>query len=106
MSTTRLAGWVGETHHRLDNEGVVKTCKHISRGFKIAAAAGADLWTAMCFYLGEWRGEMTISWVKSCKEDGGAKTNEHEQQNKRADDDAEKAYAHSDSFLYRAGYCS
>ena len=60
----------------------------------------------MCSYLGEWRDESTISWVKSHAKDGGAKTNAHEVQNKRADDDADKAYAHLDSGEYIQGYCS
>ena len=75
-------------------------------GLRNTAAADADLWAAMRTYLDEWRDETTVSWVKSYTEDGGAKTSEHEQQNKRADDDAEKAYAHPDSSLYRAGHCS
>ena len=102
----RLAGWTGKVHHRLDNEGVVKKCKHISRGFRAAASADADLWAAMRSYLDEWRGETTISWVKSHAEDGGAKTNDHEVQNKKADECAEKAYAHPDSDWYKQGYCS
>ena len=61
--------------------------------------ADTELWMAMCTYLGEWRDETTVSWVKTHAEDGGAKTSEHEQQNKRADDDAEEAYAHPDSVL-------
>ena len=83
--------------------GVVKKCKHISQGFRNAAAADADLWTAMCSYLGEWRGETTISWVKAHAEDDGAKTNDHENQNKKAGDDAEKAYTNPGSSLYRVG---
>ena len=47
---------------------------------------------AMCSYLGEWRDETAISWVKAHAEDGGAKTTDHEKQNKRADDDTENAY--------------
>ena len=43
----------------------------------------------MCLYLNEWRDETTISWVKTHAEDGGAKTNAHEEQNKKADDDTE-----------------
>ena len=60
----------------------------------------------MCLYLNEWRGETTISWVKSHAEDGRAKTNNHKEQNKKADDDAEKAYAHPDSDEYSGGYYS
>ena len=96
LSTIRLARWIGKIHHILANEGVVKKCKHISQGFRTMAAADADLWKAMCTYLDEWRGETTISWVKAHAEGGGAITTDHEQQNKRADDDAEKAYAHPD----------
>ena len=44
------------------------------------------------------RRDMTkIQWVKAHAEEGGAKTNTHEEQSKRADEDAEKAYAHTDS---------
>ena len=60
----------------------------------------------MCTYLDEWRDEATVSWVKAHAEDGGPKTSEHEQQNKRADDDAEEAYAHPGSSLYRIECCS
>ena len=60
----------------------------------------------MCTYLDEWRGETTISWVKSHAEDGGAKTNDIEVQNKKADGGVEKAYAHPDSDEYSQGYCS
>ena len=104
LSSIRLAGWTGKVHHRLDNEGVVKRCQHISSGFRTAASADADLWTAMCSYLDEWRDETTISWVKSHAEEGGAKTTEHEVQNKKADEDAEKAYAHTDSAGYEQVY--
>ena len=85
---------------------MVKNCKHISLGFRHAAAADANLWTAVCLYLNEWRDETTISWVKSHAEDGGAKTNNHKEQNQKADDDAEKAYAHPDSDEYGEGCCS
>ena len=84
---------------------MVQKCEHNSLGFRTAASAGADLWVAMRSYLDEWRGETTISWVKSHVEDGGAKTNDHEVQNKKADDDAEKSYAHPDSSEYSQGYC-
>ena len=47
-----------------------------------------------------------ISWVKGHGDKGGAKTNDHEKQNIRADAQAEKAYAHEDSTAYREGYCS
>ena len=47
-----------------------------------------------------------ISWVKGHAEKGGAKTNDHEKQNHKADAQAEKAYAHEDSSAYREGYCS
>ena len=47
-----------------------------------------------------------ISWVKGHTEKGGAKTNDHGKQNSRTDADAEKAYAHEDSSVYREGYCS
>ena len=60
----------------------------------------------MCFYLDEWRDETTVTWVKSHEGDGGAKTNDHEVQNKKSDDDAEKAYAHLDSDGCKQGYCS
>ena len=60
----------------------------------------------MCSYLDESRDKTTISWVKAHAEDGGAKANDHENPNKRADDDAENAYTHPDSSLYRVGYCS
>ena len=60
----------------------------------------------MSSYLGEWRDETTISWVKSHAEDGGVRTNDHEEQNKKADDDAEQAYAHPDSDECSEGYYS
>ena len=103
LSAIRLAGWEGKIYHRLDNEGGVKKCKHISRGFRTTTTTDADLWMAMCSYLDEWRGETEISWVKAHAEDGGAKTNDHEKQNKRADDDAEEAYGHPDPPYMRAG---
>lgn len=43
----------------------------------------------------------TVSWVKVHEEEGGVETNTHEKQNKRADEDAGKAYAHPDSPAYR-----
>ena len=33
-------------------------------------------------------------------------TNDHEKQNKKGDEDAEGAYQHPDTPLYREGYCS
>ena len=106
LSTIRLSGWTGKVHHRLDNEGVLKKCRHISHDMKTETTAAADLWVAMCTYLEEWKGETTISWVKGRAEKGGAKTNDHETQNKKADENAEEAYGHSESPLYRIGYCS
>ena len=61
---------------------------------------------AICTYLYKRRDETTVSWVKAHAEDAGAKTSEHEQQNKRAAYDTEKAYTLPDSSLYRVGYCS
>ena len=43
------------------------------------------------YYPGEWRDETKIPWVKAHMEDGGAKTTDHEQQKKSADDDAGKS---------------
>ena len=83
-----------------------KKCKHIGQGFRTAAAADADLSTAMCSYLDEWGDETTVSWVRAHAEDGGAQTNDHEKQNKKAGDDAEKVYTHPDSSLYKVGCCS
>ena len=50
-------------------------------------------------------GETTVSWVKAHAEDGEVKISEHERQNKRANADAGKAYAHPGSCWYRVGYC-
>ena len=47
-----------------------------------------------------------VTWVKAHAEQGGAETNDHEKQNKKADEDAEGAYVHLDSLMYRWGYCS
>ena len=47
-----------------------------------------------------------IQWIKARAEEGRAATNAHKKQNKRADEDAEKAYAHPDSTAYREGYYS
>ena len=47
LCSFRLAGWTRKVHHRLDNKGVVKKCKHISQGFRTAASVDADLWAAI-----------------------------------------------------------
>ena len=60
----------------------------------------------MAEYQAKWHGVTKISWVKAHTEKGGAKTSAHEQQNKRVDDDAEKAYTHTDSPRIPGGYCS
>ena len=103
LHTTRANGWAGEMHHRLDNEGVVKKCQHLDRGFRATTSSDADLWEVMAEYQAEWRDVTKISWVKASAEKGGAKTNAHERQNKRADEDAEKAHAHTDFPAYRGG---
>ena len=75
-------------------------------GLRTAAAADEGLWAAMCSYIDEWRDEATILSVKAHADNGGANTNDHEKHNKRADGDAEKAYTHPDSPMYRVRYCS
>ena len=83
LAAIRREGWGGVIHHRLDNLGVVKKCGRIGRGFRIATAADADLWSEMRRYLGEW-GHMTkVFWVKAHAEEGGKKTTCHEKQKKK-----------------------
>ena len=106
LNTIRANRWTGEVHHRLDNEGVVNKCRYLDRGFRATTSADADLWKAMQTYQEQWGRVTTISWVKAHAEDGEAKTNSHEQQNKKTDDDAENAYAQPDSKAYILGYCS
>ena len=79
----------GKESPQTRQRGVVKKRKHISQGFRTAAAADTALWTAMCSYLDESRDETTVVWAKAHAEDGGAKTNDHEKQNKKADNNAE-----------------
>ena len=61
----------------------------------------------MAQYQAKWHDVTNVSWVKVHTEKGGAKTNAHEQQSKRANADAEKANAHTNPpHTYREGYCS
>ena len=57
----------------------------------------------MAAYLVGWSDVTQVSWVKAHAREGGAKTNAHGKLNKRADEDAEKAYARPDSPAYRGG---
>ena len=45
-------------------------------------------------YQYRWGDMAKILWVKSHAEEGGVETNDHENENKRAGEDAEGAYAH------------
>ena len=76
------------------------------QGLRATTAADAGIWKALSAYLNEWRDKMTISWVKALAEDGGAVTNDHENENKKADEDAGGACKHPDTPIYREGYCS
>ena len=69
-------------------------------------SSDADIWEAMADYQVEWRDMTKILLVKAHAGEGGATKNAHEKQNKEADEDAEKAYAHPDSPAYRGRYCS
>ena len=74
---------------------MAKKCRHIGRDFRATTTADADLWKTISVYLNEWRDNTTILWVKA-----------HETQNKKADEDADGAYQHHGTSLYREGYCS
>ena len=50
LHTIRANGWTGEVHRRLDNEGVVKKCQHLDRGFRATTSSDADLWEIMAEY--------------------------------------------------------
>ena len=71
LASTRLEGWEGVIHHRLDNQGVVKKYGRMGRGFRIATAADADLWAGMRQYFREWGHVTKIFWVKAHAEKDG-----------------------------------
>ena len=50
LYTTRANGWAGGVHYRLDNEGAVKECQHLDRGFRATASSDADPGEVMLDY--------------------------------------------------------
>ena len=63
-----------------------------------------DLWADMRQYHREWGHNTKIFWVKGHAEKDGNQTDCHEVENKRADEDAERAYQHLDTPAYKGGY--
>ena len=57
-------------------------------------------------YKKEWDNQTTASWVKAHTEEEGRPVDCHEQANKRADGDAEQAYARPEDPGYMREYCS
>ena len=57
-------------------------------------------------YFQEWGHVTKFFWVKAHAEKCRKKTTCHEQQTKRADEGAERSYAHPESLAYKRGYVS
>ena len=64
LHTIKANGWTGEVHHRLDNEGVVKKCQHLDRGFRATTSSDAGLWEIMAEYQAKWHDVTEVAWVK------------------------------------------
>ena len=78
----------------------------MTHGFRVATAAGADLWVGMWRYYREWGKKTEVISVKGHAEKDGKLTGRREKENTRAGEDAETAYQHLDTPAYKRGYAS
>ena len=76
------------------------------RGFRVTTATDADLWAITGQYYREWGHNTNIFWVKGHAEKDGKQADCRKVENRRAGEDAERAYQHMDTPAYKRGYVS